>query len=254
MSDPRTQTALTAPDVERIADAGRPRSLIDASLSAARSISQTMTGVIQPQIDTHTTAITAVQGVVTTQGGLLASAKTQLDTQDGEITKARGDITTQGHAITAAQTRLDTQGGEITKARGDITTQGNAITAAQTRLDTHDTTLTGLQTHLTSLGDTTARHDQAITAALLGEDGHIFRLDGAVVELARRVKRLEDHPPRGESPPAQDVPSDQAREMREANDALRERVGAMETAIRELLAQSSPQGPQGGGPRSSRQR
>jgi hypothetical protein len=250
MSDPRTQTALMAPDIERIADAGRPRSLIEASLSSAKSISDTMTGVIQPQINAHTTAITAAQGQLGAHGEAISSATTLLAVHGAAITAAQGTIATHGEFMTAAKTQLHTQGGELTKARGDITTQGNAIATAHTRLDTHDATLTGLQTHLTSLGERTARNDQAITAALLGEGGHIFRLDSAVVELARRVKWLEDHPHRGDAPPAEDVPPDQAREMREANEALRERVGAMETAIRELLAQ----GPQGGGPRSTRHR
>lgn len=220
MSDPRTQTALTAPGVERITGTGRSPSLIEASLSSAKSISETMTGVIQPQINTHSTAIAA----------------------------AERQIGTHGEAIASATTLLAVHGAAITAAQGTITTHGHAITAAQTRLDTHDTTLTGLQAHLTGLGETTARHDQAITAALLGEGGHIFRLDGAVVELARRVKWLEDHPRTADAPLADAVPPDQAREMREANEALRERVTAMEGAIRQLVEH----GPQGGGPRSHR--
>jgi hypothetical protein len=222
MSDPKTLTALTSLEIERVVDAGHRPTLIEASLSSAKSISDTMTGVIQPQINTHSAAIAVAQG----------------------------HIGTHGEAIASATTLLAAHSAAIAVAQGAIATHGGLIASAQTRLHAHDATLTGLQTHLTGLGDATARNDQAITAALLGEGGHIFRLDGAVVELARRVKWLEDHPHRGDPPPADGVPPEQAREMLEANEALRERVGAMEDAIRRLLAQ----GPQGGGPRSPRQR
>ena len=39
MSDPRSNTTLTTPDVERFVDGGRHPSLIEASLYSAKSIS-----------------------------------------------------------------------------------------------------------------------------------------------------------------------------------------------------------------------
>ena len=219
MSDPRNQAVVAAPEAERIVELDRrPSSLIEASLSSARSISHTMTGVIQPQIDTHSAAIATVNGQIGTQGEAIASAKTLLDVHSAAIAKADGQLTTHGEAIAGAKTRLDAQ----------------------------NETLTGMQSHLTTLGETTTRHDQAIASALLGEEGHIRRIGLELVALAERVWRLEHPHHPGEAPPG----ADEAREMREANELLRERVVAMEDAIRQLLARGS----QGGGPRSPRQR
>jgi chromosome segregation ATPase len=247
MSDPRSNTALTTPDVERFVDGGRPPSLIEASLSSARSISDTMTRVIQPQINTHTAAIAAAQGQLTTYGEAIASAKTELGTHTAEITAAQGQITAHGEAIASAKTELDAHGAAIASANKQITAHGEAIASAKTELDAQSETLTGIQTHVTRLGETITRHDQAITFALLGEEGHIGRLDGVVIELARRVAWLEEHCKPSEPPQDRAMP-DEAREMREAHEVLRERVTAMEGAIRELVEH----GPQHGGSRPPR--
>ena len=247
MSDPRSNTALTTPDVERFVDGGRHPSLIEASLYSAKSISNTMTGVIQPQINTHSDAIAAAQRQLSSYGEAIASAKTELGTHTAEITTAQGRITAHGEAIASAKTELGTHTAQITAAQSQITAHGEAIAGAKTRLDAQSETLTGIQTHLTRLGETITRHDQAITFALLGEEGHIRRLDGVVIELARRVAWLEEHCKPGEPPQDRTTP-DEAREMREAHEVLRERVTAMEGAIRELLEH----GPQPGGSRPPR--
>ncbi len=62
MSDPKSLTALTAPDVTRIVGTDVPPTLVAATLASARMVSDTMTGVIQPQIDAHGKVIAASTG------------------------------------------------------------------------------------------------------------------------------------------------------------------------------------------------
>jgi chromosome segregation ATPase len=241
MSDPRNQAVVAAPEAERIFELNRRPSLIEASLSSAQSISHTMTGVIQPQIDTHSAAIATAQGQIGTQGAAIASAKTLLDAHSAAITKAEGQIGAHSDALASAKTQLDAHSAAIASTNGQLTKHGEAIAIAKTRLDTQNETLTGMQSHLATLGETATRHDQTIVSALLGDEGHIRRIGLELVALAERVWRLEHPHEAGRASSG----AGETRGTRGADEALRERVTAMEEAIRQLLAR----GPQGSGPR-----
>jgi hypothetical protein len=190
MSDPKSHTALTAPEIALIVGTDGSPTLVTATLASAKMVSHTMTGVIQPQIDAHNTAIAAMQG--------------------------------------------------------HIGAQREAFAGAKTRLDAHGVAIAGTTAKLDDLTVKSARHDEAITSALLGEAGHIRRLDGVVADLVVRVALLEAKGGDEDGSRTDPAAADEAGAMREANEALRERIEAMEDAIRQLLSQ----GPQGGGSRS----
>ncbi|HEY1797179.1 MAG TPA: hypothetical protein VGG57_13800 [Stellaceae bacterium] len=215
-------------------------SLVEASLASATSISQTMTGVIQPQIDTHSAQIGAAQGLIGTQGEAMASARVLIDGHTVSITAAEKAISTQGEAMASAKAQIDGHTVLITAADKKIDSQGEAIAGANARIHAHHERLTGMQADITALGETTSRIDHAISFALVGEEAQIQ-------QLIRRVEWLEHNcsPREGSSGGSG---SEQSREMREASDALHERVTSMEETIRQLLAR----GPEGGAPRRPR--
>jgi hypothetical protein len=207
----RDNAAPTVADVERFADGGRNPSLIEASLRSARSINNTMTGVIQPQINAHST----------------------------QIATAQGQITQHGEAIASATTLLQAHSAAVAAAQAQLITHGEAIAEAKARLDAQNETLTGALARLTVLGE--------LTALVMGEDSHIGYLRRDFIELVGRIARLEENPRPHDTPHGRPAP-DEAREMREAIEALRERFTPIESAISQMRAR----GPQGGNPRTPR--
>ena len=126
MSDARNLTGVSTPSAVPAIEEQEDRrpTLVAASLASAKMISNTMTGVIQPQINTHSDAIAAAQRQLTSYGEAIASAKTELGTHTAEITAAQGHITAHGEAIASAKTELGTHTAQITAAQRQITVHG----------------------------------------------------------------------------------------------------------------------------------
>ena len=241
MSDPKNHAALTPLEVSHIVDASSTHSLIGASVLSSRVITEATA-----YFERSATALEKLLAVLDGKGdGSGPNSMKITATLDTASAKAVTDAVTG-----TIGPRIDDLHNSVASALAQLTDHAAKLASGATQLAQQQESLTEAHAKVRDLADTTARHEHAITAAILGEGGHIFRLEGAVADLARRVKRLEDHLRAGEASAVDSTAAEQAREMREANEALRERVAAMEASIRQLLEH----GAQGGGQRSSRPR
>jgi septal ring factor EnvC (AmiA/AmiB activator) len=238
MSDPKQNAALTTRDVSHIVEAAGTHSLISASVLSSRVITEA-TAYFERSAKALERILSTLEGkdahgahkpMAVTAALDAASAKSIADTLS-----------------TSIQPQLD----KHSEMLGNLLAQlGDLAQAAAESEQTIATVLLGEEGHIRRLESSIAENQEAVASVLLGEEGHIRRLGRELGELTRRVARLEEQGGAYTAPPPDGAAADQAREMREAQDALRDRVTAMEGSIRELLAR----GPEGGGPPRSTRR
>jgi hypothetical protein len=211
MSDPKDKAALTPTDVEHIVEVAGTHSLISASVMSSRVITEA-----SAYFERSAAALEQIQTVLQGKG------------PDGAANPM---------AVTAALDPASVQ------SIADTLKQ-----AIQPQLDKHGTALEALRTQLGEAAQRSAENERTIAAVLLGDEGHIRRLDLEIAALVARLIVCEgwrggDAPSRGAATAATDDREAQA--LREAHDVLRDRVVNLESAVRRLVEH----GTSGGGTR-----
>jgi hypothetical protein len=187
--------------------------------TSAQSISDTLKGAIQPQLDKHDAA--------------LASLQAQLGTQAQAIA--------ENQRIVASV--LLGEEGHIRRLEQSVAENQRLVASV----------LLGEEGHIRRLEHAVTENQRVVASVLLGEEGHIERLGRVIADLAQRVTRLEERHGKDEPPPAGRGATagraPEVREMQEAHDALRDRIVTLEASIRQLMTRGNPEGGGGRPPR-----
>lgn len=237
MSDPKQNAALTSRDVTHIVEAAGTHSLISASVLSSRVITEA-TAYFER-------SAAALEQILTTLKGDGADGKPKpmgvTATLEPSSAKLIADTLTS-----AIQPQLDKHGEMLATLQTQLAQQATQVVE-------HGKTLTGLQTQLGQQAAQIAESHRILTTVLLGEEGQIRRLELEVAALALRLTQLQGSGGSGAAAPgggeASAAFAEEAQAMREAREALHDRMSTVEAAIRQMRAR----GPEGGGtPRSRR--
>lgn len=244
MSDPKHDATLTTKDVAHIVEAAGTHSLISASVLSSRVITEA-TGYFERSAAALEHILATLQGkgahgahqpMAVTATLDPASAKSIADTLSAMI---QPQLDRHDSAIDSVQTRL----GDLTRA----TAEGERMIAS---------VLLGEEGHINRLERSIAEDRRIVASVLLGEEGHIRRHDLEIAALALRLTDVETRRGEAEASPSSGEPSSgpaEAENIRQAYEALRERVAAMEVSIRQLMAnRRDDPGGAGGGSRQRR--
>jgi hypothetical protein len=242
MSDPKQNAALTSRDVTHIVEAAGTHSLISASVLSSRVITEATA-----YFERSASALEKI--LATLEGKGAGGASKPL-----AVTAALDQASAKSISDTLAgtiQPQLDKHGETLAELLARLAELAQAAAESERLIAS---VLLGEEGHIGRLERDIGENRHLVASILLGEEGHIERLGLEVAALAARLTQLEERQEKPEAPPRGGVAgssfSQEAREMREAQEVLRERVGTVEASIRQMLARTPDQG----GPRPPRRR